>query len=114
MGKMKHFIMRITCPRCGSVLQSVNEGEPTDKGHSVNAVVRCTNNMCKRELAVHVRLMSMGVYNDDGVPHGTTTAYRRHHVDGEDPCQECKDWHARMNVDKVAGKKAREKETADA
>lgn len=108
MGELQHFIMRINCPKCGSVLKSINEGQPTDGGHSVNAVVRCTNNRCKRELAVHVRLMSMGVYNDDGIPHGTSTAYRRHNVDGEPPCKECRDWHSRMNLDKEIARRAKE------
>jgi hypothetical protein len=99
------YSVELSCPRCGSPVEPVNLGVPADAGRSVNAVIRCTRTGCHLETALHLRLMPMGVYNDDGETHGNARAYRRHKMDSEPPCQECKDWHSRDYVDRKHAEK---------
>ena len=107
---MKSFLMGVTCPRCGSDLKDVTIGKPMDGGTAINAVVKCTSGNCRREYSIHVFLMAVGVYNDDGVVHGTAPAVRQHHADGEPLCEDCKNYRTRV----VQDKNNRHKETADA
>ena len=106
MAGINHFKMFVTCPECGAPVRPVNIGDPADRGTTINAVVRCTRDRCRREFAIHVRLMSMGVFNDEGETHGNSTAYARHKRRGEQPCEECRESHNRDWSDKKSTRRS--------
>lgn len=109
---MKAFRMVFTCTRCGGEVEKVNIGDPVDGGTATSAIVRCTKVNCRYEFAVHVYLMPLGVFDDDGEDHGTARGFNRHQALGELPCDECNAWKTRKDSDRNYGRSKRAKEGA--
>lgn len=93
------FVVAVTCPFCEGRLREVNIGKPAEGGTELNAVVRCTN--CRREWGIHLRMMRVGTFADDGTIHGTPTALKSHIDAGEVPCLSCLEYRSRVNEDRT-------------
>jgi hypothetical protein len=93
------LIMPLRCPKCAAKVKMVNVGDPVDGGTNINAVLRCTRQFCRTEFSLHIHIMSMGTYSDEGVAHGTSKAFARHRELGERLCDACKDYNTRRFQD---------------
>jgi hypothetical protein len=108
---MNSFFVPIRCPRCGKEVETITIGKVVEGGNELNAVVRCTQRRgCGVETAIHIRMMSMGVYNDEGETHGTRKGYEAHRKLGEPPCVECVEFHNRSAQDSPKHKERRDAE----
>jgi hypothetical protein len=104
------LIIPLTCPRCGRKVTVINVGNPVEGGTALNAIGKCVGLRCRFEFGIHVRLMQVGVVNDDGEIHGNTTAVGHHKLCGEEACQHCIGHRVREHEDRYspAAKRARE------
>ena len=65
---MAGYAIDITCPLCGSEVETRNVGLPTDGGRRTTTIVECTKRSCRRRWQVVVDVMGTRRFADQDLP----------------------------------------------